>query len=296
MIDTPDRAMVQRLLGLDPAPTYRPLEVRRRPAPPPPGADDVRCEHVVLLTADGEVPCWLLTPGRPRGVAVLALHQHGGEFDRGKSEVAGIAGAPHLAYGLRLAQAGAVVLAPDLVGFEERQRGWTADASADEDLDAFHRIAAGGCLQAQHTRDVAVATSWLREEAGAGSRLGVVGHSLGGQVALFAMAFDPRLTSGVVSCGAGTVASLVRERIPHNPSWFVPGLLAAGDLTAVAATLREQRVLLTAGRTDHLFTDDGVRDVVAGFAPGVCTPLFFDGGHELPDDVTRAAVEFLLAG
>ncbi|MEW1956809.1 alpha/beta fold hydrolase [Kineococcus sp. NPDC059986] len=294
MVDTPDRAMVQRLLGLAPAPTHTPLDVRRRPAPAPPGADDVAVEHVVLVTADGEVPCWLLTPQRPCGVAVVAVHQHGGEFDRGKSEVAGIAGAPHLAYGLRLAQAGAVVLAPDLAGFEERHRGWTADPVADERLDAFHRVAQGSCLQAQHTRDVAVATSFLEQEVGPDVPLGIIGHSLGGQVALFSLAFDPRLTAGVVSCGAATVASLVRDRIPHNPAWFVPGLLPAGDLPALAATLTGQRVLLTAGSGDPLFPADGVDEVVAAFAPGVCTPFPFDGGHEVTAEVTAAAVEFLV--
>ncbi|WP_380171306.1 alpha/beta hydrolase [Kineococcus sp. DHX-1] len=295
MVEPQDRTVAQQLLGLDPATTYRPVDVRRRAAPPPPGTTDVACEHVVLVTADGEVPCWLLTPEHPRNVAVVAVHQHGGEFDRGKSEVAGIAGAPHLAYGLRAARAGAVVVCPDLEGFEERRRGWTADPSADEKLDAFHRVAQGGCLQAQHTRDVAVVTSWLQEEVGPGTRLGIVGHSLGGQVALFSLAFDPRLQAGVVSCGAATVASLVRDRIPHNPAWFVPGLLPAGDLPALAATLRDQRVLVTAGAADPLFPADGVREVLDAFAPGVCTPFLFDGGHEVTEEVTAAAVEFLLA-
>lgn len=295
MVDTHDRALVRRLLGLAPAATHEPLDVRRRPAPSPPGAPDVAVEHVVLVTPDGEVPCWLLTPEQPRNVAVVAVHQHGGEFGRGKSEIAGIAGAPHLAYGLRTAQAGAVVVCPDLEGFEERQRGWTTDPAADEKLDAFHRVARGSSLQAQHTRDVAVATTWLREEVGAGSRFGIVGHSLGGQVALFSLAFDPRLSRGVVSCGAATVASLVRDRIPHNPAWFVPGLVPAGDLPALAAELRDQRVLVTAGGADPLFPADGVRDVLDAFAPGVCTGLPFDGGHELPADVLATAVEFLLA-
>jgi hypothetical protein len=53
-------------------------------------------------------------------------------------------------------------------------------------------------------------------------------------------------------------------------------------------------VLLTAGSGDPLFPADGVDEVVAAFAPGVCTPFPFDGGHEVTAEVTAAAVEFLV--
>ncbi|MBB6405506.1 hypothetical protein [Arthrobacter sp. AZCC_0090] len=109
-----------------------------------------------------------------------------------------------------------------------------------------------------------------------------MGHSLGGQVALFSLAFDVRLSAGVVSCGVGTVASFASHRIKHNPAWFVPGLTAAGDLPAVARALEGQRVLVTAGSADPWFPIDGVRAVLAGFGLGVSDTYLFDGGHQLP--------------
>jgi len=285
------RETVRELLGLQAPSTYRPVRVVRAARP---DLDGVRCEHVRLSTTDGdEIPCLLLTPRGPWRAAVVALHQHGGEFELGKAEVVGAAGDPALAYGRRLADAGAAVLVPDLLGFEERQRDWSPNPQRSEQLDALQRVAQGSSLQAKHTRDVAVATSWLHEQAGPSARLGVVGHSLGGQVAFFALAYDARLSAGVISCGVGTVASFVQERIEHNPAWFVPGLVRAGDTPAVAAAVRDQQVVVSAGTEDRLFPLAGVRDVVAALPPDV-SAIFFDGGHELTDDVMARARHVLL--
>jgi predicted esterase len=125
--------------------------------------------------------------------------------------------------------------------------------------------------------------------------LGIMGHSLGGQVAFFSMAVDPRLRAGVVSCGIGTLASFEQHGISHNPAWFVPRLRSFGDVSAVAGALTGQRVMVSAGRSDPLFPWDGVREVVAAFPEGSCDFRPFDGGHELPAMAGRAALDWLLA-
>lgn len=281
MEDLPgNREWVRRLLGLDPPELLRPMAVRRRPL----GSDgSIARERIEVDTSDGDtVPCLLLSPESPSGSTVIAVHQHGGEFSLGKSEVAGLRGDPSMAYGLRLAEHGVRVLIPDLIGFEERQRGWSPAGADDEQLDALLRIAQGSSLQAKHTKDIATLTTWLVEEPEMAGILGIMGHSLGGQVTLFSLAFDARLSAGVVSCGVGTVASFASHRIKHNPAWFVPGLAASGDVPAVARALEGQRTLVSAGSSDPWFPIDGVGAVLAGFGPGVCDIHLFDGGHELP--------------
>ncbi len=289
------RLLVRDLLALDAPENHRPASVERRTLDE---RDGLLWERVEIVGPDGDtIPCILLSPtsGRPVARTVLAVHQHNAEFALGKSEPAGLAGNPSLAYGLRLAERGARVLLPDLVGFEERSRGWSADPEADERLDALLRIAHGSSLQAKHTRDVATLTSWIADTFGDDDGIGIIGHSLGGQVALFALAADPRLTLGVVSCGLGTLASFEAGRISHNPAWFVPGLAARGDVPVVAAALSDQRVLVSAGLRDALFPMEGVRAVLAAFGPGVCTPELFDGEHELPSHVLEAALTRLTA-
>lgn len=183
---------------------------------------------------------------------------------------------------------------PDLLGFEDRRRAWTDDTAADERLDALFRVANGSSLQAKHTADIATVTSWMTETDPTGAGPGIIGHSLGGQVALFALAVDPRLTSGVVSCGLGTLASFEAARIRHNPAWFVPGLAAAGDVALVASAV-DKPVLVASGTDDALFPLDGVHRVLDAFRPDVVTAEVFPGGHAMPPHVTAAAVRHLVS-
>jgi hypothetical protein len=71
------------------------------------------------------VAAWLLTPlgSAPRGgwPAILAIHQHAGQFEMGKSEPASLAGTSTVHYGLELCKRGYVVLCPDLLCFEDRR-------------------------------------------------------------------------------------------------------------------------------------------------------------------------------
>lgn len=285
------RSKVRELLALPAPESIHPTVVRRSLLH---REGSIWSERIELDTPDGDtIPCLLLTPDDPAGVDVIAVHQHAGAFTVGKSEPAGLTGDPALAYGAALASAGARVILPDLVGFEERRRDWTDDPAADERLDALFRVSNGSGLQAKHTRDIATVTSWMEDTGAVGTDLGIIGHSLGGQVALFSLAVDPRLTRGVVSCGIGTLASFESERIRHNPAWFVPGLTAAGDVPLVASAV-DQPVFVAAGRDDGLFPLHGVQQVLEAFRPGILTTEVFNGGHAMPAHVLDAAVRHLL--
>lgn len=285
------RSVVRDLLGTPSPDALRPTAARRSLLRHERG---LRWERVELDTTDNDtIPCILITPADRVAVDVIAVHQHAGDFTIGKSEPAGSAGDASLAYGIALARRGARVVMPDLVGFEDRQRRWTDDPAADERLDALFRVANGSSLQAKHTRDVATVTTWMCDTSDPSTELGVVGHSLGGQIALFALGVDSRFTRGVVSCGLGTIASFESERIRHNPAWFVPGLAAAGDVGLVASAV-EVPVLVSAGADDPLFPIDGVRAVLERFPAGTLTAELFDGAHALPPAVLEATAEHLL--
>ncbi|AOX65763.1 hypothetical protein BJK06_08355 [Curtobacterium sp. BH-2-1-1] len=285
------RSKVRELLAIPAPESIHPTAVRRSLLH---REGSIWSEGIELDTLDGDtIPCLLLTPDDPAGVDVIAVHQHAGAFTVGKSEPAGLTGDPALAYGAALASAGARVILPDLVGFEARRRDWTDDPAADERLDAWFRVSNGSSLQAKHTRDIATVTSWMQDTGAVGTDLGIIGHSLGGQVALFSLAVDPRLTRGVVSCGIGTLASFESERIRHNPAWFVPGLTGAGDVPLVASAV-DQPVFVAAGRDDRLFPLHGVHQVLEAFRPGILTTEVFNGGHAMPALVLDAAVRHLL--
>ena len=64
-----------------------------------------------------------------RAPAVFCHHQHGSRFDLGKSEVVGLTGDPDQAYAHELAERGFVTIAPDAIGFEERN--WSSDGASN---------------------------------------------------------------------------------------------------------------------------------------------------------------------
>ena len=283
------REQVRDLLGLKRPEQYRPIAVQEELVE---SVDGIELVLVTFITEDDDtIPAFLLRPAHGNGSAVIAVHQHAGAFDLGKSEVAGIAGDPLLAYGRRLAERGFTVLMPDMTGFEGRQRGSVATGREDEQFDAFIRIAQGSSLQAKHTADIAALTTWILEQPEIRQRVGIMGHSLGGQIAFFSLATDPRISAGVISCGVATVESINIRGIRHNPGWYVPGLIAFGDSTAVATAISGQKVLVLAGSNDPLFPLEGIRSALNGFPADTCDVVFSESGHSFTEVGMRRALD-----
>jgi dienelactone hydrolase len=290
--DSRDR--IRTLLGVGDLASVRPASSRLGETVSVPAPGVVAC-RLELVAPDGHVvPSLLLAPppGRETGAAVVAVHQHNGEYALGKSEPAGMVGNPDMAYALELALMGVLCVVPDLAGFEDRS-ATAGDPQQAESLSAWRLAAAGSTLQGLHTEDVALAVSWIEDNAAPDGRIGVVGHSLGGQVAFFSMACDPRIVAGVISCGVGTVASFIDHGLTHNPAWFVPGLIPAGDSAAVARVAEGQRVRILAGLADPLFPTEGVRAVASAFPAGAAELVEFDGGHEFPGPMRAEALRWL---
>jgi len=108
--------------------------------------DDVDCGSYVRQTVEYAVEecerlkSFILVPKNATGPmpAVLAHHQHAGQFDLGKSEVVGLAGDPDQAYGAELAERGYVVIAPDAIAFEERN--WSKTPGQAEYYELASRL------------------------------------------------------------------------------------------------------------------------------------------------------------
>lgn len=140
---------------------------------------------------DDAVFAWLLIPrGIPdttRGPAMLCLHQ---TIRIGKDEPAGLGTNPHLAYAHELAERGFVCLVPDYPSFGEY--------SYDFKTQGAHY--ASGSMKAiwNNIRAVDLLETIPQVDK---SRIGVIGHSLGGHNAMFTAFFDERLKAVVTSCG-----------------------------------------------------------------------------------------------
>lgn len=137
------------------------------------------------------VPAWLLVP---RGLeatakvpAMLCLHQTNRV---GKDEPVGLGGLPNLKYAHELAERGFICIVPDYPSFGEYPYDFKTQGA--------HY--ASGSMKAiwNNIRAVDLLESLPQVDK---SRIGVIGHSLGGHNALFTALFDERLKATVTSCG-----------------------------------------------------------------------------------------------
>ncbi len=259
------------------------------------------------------VPAWLLVPAgeQPAGgwPAILAIHQHGGQYHLGKSELVGLVGDAQYAYGADLCRRGYVVLCPDMLCFEER-RPAGGERQVGQDLDGFSYeryvftsyLLNGACLQTKYLHDLTCALDFLTTYPGVNpARLGVIGHSLGGQEALWLTWYDARITVAVSSCGFSLARTLIRDGINHNFALYIPGLLTVCDLDSLVVSLAPRPFLFTAGETDHIFPIDGVRAIASAAeesyqragVPERFQAMLFPAGHSFPDNVKSAAYAFL---
>ena len=137
------------------------------------------------------VPAWLLIPreipATGKVAAMLCLHQTNSV---GKDEPVGLKGLRNLQYARELAERGFVCLAPDYPSFGEYPYDFKKQGAhyASGSMKAiWNNIRAVDLLETIPQVDK--------------SRIGVIGHSLGGHNALFTALFDERLKATVTSCG-----------------------------------------------------------------------------------------------
>ncbi|KAK1762838.1 prolyl oligopeptidase family serine peptidase [Phialemonium atrogriseum] len=269
----------------------------------------------IYAVEDGErISAWLLTPkgaspqdGWP---VILAIHQHAGQFHLGKSEPAGTLGDSTFHYGLELCRRGYVVLCPDLLCFEDRRptedvrhrNQGALDGIQYEQFEFTKRILRGSCLQTKYLHDLSCSLDVLASLPNTdAARVGVIGHSLGGQEALWLTWYDSRVRVAVSSCGFGLLDTIVRDGINHNRAAYIPGLLETCDLDALLCEIAPRAFLLTAGETDWLFPIDGVRSIARRAedvyaqegVPDHFKAVVYPGGHSFPEAVKAEAYNFL---
>lgn len=221
-----DRETIAGLLGPDWADTRLTL-VEGAPV------DGGPLQRLAFRNQDGEPIPALYLPSRT-GAALLYCHAHGGRYDIGTAELTD--GRPALLspYLPEVAGRGWGVLALEMPCFGTR-------AEPGESATAKARLWHGRTLFGQMLGEQRAALGWLagRAETDAG-RIAVMGISMGGTLAWWLAALDPRLAAAASLCCFADLAHLIETGAHdrHGHYMTVPGLLrhtTTGRLAGLAA-------------------------------------------------------------
>ncbi|MEU8139947.1 alpha/beta hydrolase family protein [Streptodolium elevatio] len=206
--------------------------------------------HVAYRVPSGRASVFVCIPGRLARPAPLVFcqHQHAGRFDLGKSEVVGLRGRADQRYAAELAQRGFVTIAPDAIGFEDRN--W-ADGDNVGWFELSSRLVIGRTLLADLLQEVSLAIDYGASlpEADA-TRIGFIGHSYGGRMAIWAPAWDQRIQASVSNCGCIPYRESAAHDAGFQADFVVPGFARDYDIEDVLSAAPRCRYLLIAGDQD----------------------------------------------
>lgn len=247
------------------------------------------------VEAGDRIAAFLLVPkDAKRAPAIFCHHQHAGQYDLGKSEVVGLMGDPNQAYGLELARRGFVVLAPDAVGFEERN--WSDQPGFAQYHELTSRIVKGQSLLSKVLRDVAVGIDLLEQsEAVDPNRIGFIGHSYGGRMAIWAAAFDDRIKASVSNCGCVGYSASLERTVGIQAEFCVPGIANLLD-TPDVVRLISPRALYVSATDDDKYSRGAAELAVAvkeTFPASNFLLEIWKGGHVFTAPMRKRAYQFL---
>ena len=208
--------------------------------------------ELALEAGHRRIPAYRLSPGNQPAAApgIVYAHAHGHRYDIGKEEAVG--GRPSLLEpppGVALAQAGFVVICPDMPGFGARQ------LPRSEDARAKAACWQGFTLLGEMLIDLLAAFEALAlDPLVRNNRIASFGMSMGGTLAYWLAALEPRIAAAAHYCVFAGIEPLIVDGAHgrHSSYMTVPGLLRYGDMGDVAALVAPRPQLVCVGETDPL--------------------------------------------
>lgn len=226
--------------------------------------------------------------------AVFCHHQHNFEFSLGKSEVVGLAGHPDQAYARELAERGFITFAPDAIAFEERN--WSGGTFEAEYYELASRLVRGQTLLAKVLHDAIVGIDYLVSRPDVDQdRIGFLGHSYGGRMAIWLPAFDRRIRATASHCGCVGYADSLHRGVGIQMEFCLPGFMKYGEIEDIIASVAPTPLLISAATEDPWSCGaQRIYDrVLPAFANSTLEFRLWSEGHAFTHPMREAAYQFL---
>ncbi len=265
----------------------------------------LRCKVTYNTDELATNPAYLLKPKDPNGAAVLVLHGHGsGKFDIVGPDEPGrlppeIYARYQNSFAVKMAEEGFTVLIPDQAGFGERREQDDVEkgpmSSSCWQLSTWAMLygetAVGVRVRdAQQSLDVLSSLNWVK-------KIGVMGASSGGALALYLSALDDRIMATAVSAYLNTYNDSILTVRTHCIDNYIPGVLKYAEMYDIAALIAPRPFFGENGIYDPGIPITGFRVAVEkvrqAYALLGASDKFeayeFEGGHAM----THKPVEFM---
>lgn len=250
------RVRMERLLGLSPQKTRPQVEVLRTSEEADVVLEDLRFQ----ADHDNWVPAIVVKPrhAAPKLPAIICLPGTSGTRQHLTDARLRLTEFPRLGWARALSKQGFLTISLDYRGSEARQQNIY--------LEALREQLAGRSYMGLLVQETIRAVDYLQTRADVdGTKLGITGFSLGGAIAWYTAAVEPRLSVIVPVCGgAGTYDDLLRSQpnARYHSQYFYPaGFLKTfpGDQPEVFASLVPRALLIVGRDQDQGMTIAGLR-------------------------------------
>ncbi|MEL6988819.1 MAG: dienelactone hydrolase family protein, partial [Bacteroidota bacterium] len=245
---------------------------------------------------DESINAFVLSPKTP-GIypGIICHHQHQHDRIFGKEEPAGINGNKELAYAEEITQKGFICLVPDSLAFGERRD--IDDPIGYHYYEVASHLVQGKTLLAKNIHDLTQGLDYLesREDV-ASNKLGFIGHSFGGRMAIWMAAMDHRIKATVCNCGCISYKHSLTRDAGIQLEFLIQGIMKSLDIEDLVKLI-EPNHLLISGTTQDKWCR-GMEEVYTtakpAFKKGSLELAMYEGVHIFNREMREYAYDFLM--